>query len=212
MIHILVGNDIKNKNLYIKELTSKSGSFFVTPNDLNNEFIMSYSSGENLFGQSPSLILDGVLSSNIVIFSDTEFNILKESKTLFIFKEDKMLSADQKKFKKYAEIKSFEEKTKPTIEKFNIFSITDAFASKDKINTWVLYHKAISSGVEPEAIAGVFFWKIKTMVINGSKVFSKNELKRQLSEIVSLYHMSHKGELDFNIGLEQFILNSLSTK
>ncbi len=210
MIYILVGNDTKNKNIYIKELTNGSESFFVTPNILNKELVMNYSSGSNLFGQNQSVILDNALSVSDLGFSDEELDILKDSNNIFVFKEDKMLAPAQKKFKKYGEIKIFEEKAKPTLEKFNVFSITDAFAMRDKINTWALYHKAIGSGVEPEAIAGVLFWKIKSLILNGSKVFTKDELKKQSAAIVSLYHKAHLGELDFNIGLEQFILNFLS--
>lgn len=212
MIYILVGNDTKSKNIYIKELTDGSESFFVTPNILTKEFIMNYSAGSNLFGQNQSVILDNALSSLDLGFLDEELEILKESKNIFIFKEDKMLAPAQKKFKKYGEIKIFEEKAKSTLPKFNVFSITDSFAVRDKINTWALYHKAIESGVEPEAIAGVLFWKIKSLILNGSKVFSKEELRRQSAAIVSLYHKAHLGELDFNIGLEQFILNFLSSK
>jgi predicted RNA methylase len=44
------------------------------------------------------------------------------------------------------------------------------------------------------------------------KVFSKEELKNNSSLIVYLYHKAHRGEFDFYIGIEQFILNSLSSK
>lgn len=212
MIYILVGNDTKNKNLYIKELTRGGESFFIAPNILSKDLVMSHSSNVSLFGENPAIVLDEVFSANALDFSIEEFKILKDSETIFIFREDKMLAAAQNKLKKYGEIKLFEEKKNTTTDKFNVFSITDAFALKDKMNTWILYHKAIDSGVELEAIAGVLFWKIKSMIINGSRVFNKNELKKQSSAIVALYHKAHRGELDFNIGLEQFILNFLSNK
>ncbi len=212
MIYILVGSDTKNKNLYIKELTRGRESFFVEPNILSKDLVMSYSSNVSLFGENPTLILDDVFSSNILDFNNEEFKTLKDSNIIFILREDKMLAATQNKLKKYGEIKLFEEKKKNTTDKFNIFSITDAYAIKDKMNTWVLYHKAIENGVESEAIAGVLFWKIKSMIINGSRVFSANELKKQSSAIIALYHKAHRGELDFSIGLEQFILNFLSNK
>ena len=100
----------------------------------------------------------------------------------------------------------------PVSYKFNIFGITDAFAKHDKVMTWVLYRRGIEGGVEPEAIAGILFWKIKTMILSGNYLFDKDELKRQSSRIVSIYHKAHRGESDFSIGLEQFILSSLSSK
>jgi hypothetical protein len=48
------------------------------------------------------------------------------------------------------------------------------------------------------------------MILNGTKVFTKDELKKRSSELVSIYHRAHGGEVDFTISLEQFILNSLN--
>ena len=48
------------------------------------------------------------------------------------------------------------------------------------------------------------------MILNGTKFFSKEELKKASSELVSIYHKAHRGEYDFTISLEQFILSSLS--
>lgn len=210
MIYILLGNDTKNKASFIKELTKNGEVFFVTQNDLSKELLFNYSSGSNLFNKLESVVVDNLFRESSIILNEDDLNILKNSSNLFIFKEDKMLAAEEKRLKKFAEIKKFEEKAKAPAIKFNVFLITDAFAAKDKVNAWALYNKAIESGVEPESIAGLLFWKIKMMVINGSKIFPRNELLAQSSSIVSLYHSAHRGELDFNIGLEQFILNSLS--
>ena len=173
---------------------------------------MSYSTNVSLFGSAPVIIADNILNEESLAFSSDEMIFLKESKTIFIFKEDKVTAAEQKKLKKYGDIKNFEGKKELPIQKFNVFNITDAFANRDKISTWTLYREAVSSGLEAEAIAGVLFWKIKTMILNGSRIFSKEELKKQSSNIISLYHRAHRGEVDFIISLEQFILTSLSSK
>jgi hypothetical protein len=212
MIYILLGNDIKNKSLYIKELTENRENFLFRDNDIDKGLIMSYSNNTNLFNVSPVIILENVLSGERITFGEKELMSLKESETIFVFKEDKMSAADQKKYKKYGEIKSFEDKKTIPSQKFNVFSITDAFANRDKILTWVLFRKGLDEGIEPEAIAGVLFWKIKSLILSSSRVFSKEELKRQSSSIVSLYHKAHRGECDFSISLEQFILSSLSSK
>ena len=116
----------------------------------------------------------------------------------------------EKKYKKYATVEKFENKELKKIPPINTFSIADAFAKGNKIEAWTLYRRAIELGVEPEAISGMLFWKIKTMILNGNKVFSIKELQNQSKNIVSLYHNSHKGNCDFVVGLEQFILSSLS--
>jgi hypothetical protein len=212
MIHILVGGDTKSKSIYIKELTGKGEVFFIPANQLSKDILMSYSNNVSLFNESPSIILENILNEDILLLSPEETTSLKESKTIFIIKEDKLLTPLQKKFKKYGDIKIFEEKKVVSKEKFNIFSLTDAYAGRDKIKTWVLFNNAVLSGIEGEAIAGVLFWKIKTMILNGNRLFSKEELKHQSSNIVSLYHKAHRGESDFNISLEQFILSSLSSR
>lgn len=212
MIYILAGNDTNKKSDYIIKLAQGGESFFIASNILTKEMIYNYSTNVSIFGDSPIIISENVFTEGVLNFSSDELLSLKDSKTIFIFKEDKMLASDQKKYGKYGEVKIFEDKKSVTSPKFNVFSITDAFASRDKVGTWVLYNNAIENGVEPEAIAGVIFWKIKNMILNGNRQFTKEELKKQSSSIVSLYHLAHRGESDFTIGLEQFILNSLSSK
>lgn len=212
MIYILAGNDTNKKSDYIIELARGGESFFLASNVLTKEILFNYSANISIFGDSPIIIVESVLSDGNLILSSDELILLKESKTTFVFKEDKMLAPDQKKYSKYGEVKIFENKKIITPPKFNVFSITDSFANRDKVGTWVSYNNAIENGIEPEAIAGVIFWKIKNMILNGSRQFTKDELKNQSSSIVSLYHLAHRGESDFTIGLEQFILNSLSSR
>ena len=101
MIYILLGNDIKNKSLYIKELTENRESFLFRENDSNKDLIMSYSNNTNLFNVSPVIILENVLDGDRITFGEKELMSLKESETIFVFKEDKMSVVNQKKYKKY---------------------------------------------------------------------------------------------------------------
>ena len=212
MIYILLGEDTRSKNLYIKEITKGGDILSLSSNDLSKELIISYANNINLFSKTPSILIDNILSKEEIVLSDEDFEFLKESKTIFFLKEDKMLAPQQKKYKKYGDIKIFENKKSTPVLKFNIFSITDAFSNRDKITTWILYRNGLNYSLEPEAIAGVLFWKIKNMILNGNKIFSKEELKKQSSQIISIYHKAHRGELDFAVSLEQFILSSLSSK
>lgn len=212
MIYIVYGDNLKDKNSYIKDITQKSEIFLITPDKQNRDIILSYSANNSLFGEKPVIIIDNLLTEENIILTENDWQILKESETIFIFKEDKFLVSDQNKFKKHGTIKGFKNEKIIPIEKFNIFSITDAFSMGNKMNTWTIYHDSIHLGIEPEAVAGVLFWKIKNMILNGSKIFSREELVIHSSNIVSLYHKAHNGEADFAIGLEQFILTSLSSK
>jgi len=212
MIYILVGGDTKNKNIYIKELTKNSESFFVRDEIMDRALIMSYCYNVNLFNLSPAVIMENVLGTDEINLKKEDLEFLKKSETIFIFKEDKLLKTLQDKYKKYVEIKIFEDKKVFGKEKFNVFSITDAYVKKDKIGTWSLYNKALKEGVEPEAIAGVLFWKIKTLLLLNPNGKTKDDLRKQSSDIITLYHKAHRGEVDLSIGLEQFILTSLTSK
>jgi DNA polymerase III delta subunit len=210
MIYILLGNDTKKKNAQVESFAK---GYIVTPVSntvVSKELLMTYASTISLFGEAPCIILDKVLSEGEITLSKSDLTTLKDSATLFIFREDTMLARDEKKYKAYATILSFARKELPQTEKSNPFVIADAFARKDKIGTWILYREAIEKGAEPEAVSGMLFWKIKTLLLNGSQVFSTEDLKHASWNIVSLYHRAHRGECDFVIGLEQLLLSSLS--
>ncbi|HUC88891.1 MAG TPA: hypothetical protein VMR49_02565 [Candidatus Paceibacterota bacterium] len=210
MIHILYGNDVKSKNACLKKLAGKNESFFFTPTKISKEMLYDYAGNISLFGGSPIVIIEGLIYQSDMELSPKDLNILKNSPATFILIEDKLLAADIKKYDKYAEIKSFEQKVAKQIPKVNIFDLADAFGRKDKIKAWMLYRESILAGMEPESISGVLFWKIKAMMLNGTRVFSADSLMRKSGELVSIYHEAHMGECDFVIGLEQFILSSLS--
>lgn len=208
MIYILAGNDTKKKNTYINKLSKGVIPSVLDVKDLTREALLSLASSVSLFSDQIIIRTDGLMKSDISLDKD-ELEILSQSRTVFIFTEDKLLSTALSKYKKFATIENFilpEEKPKP---KINTFDIALYFGKKEKLKTWILYKDAISSGVSPEEISGILFWKIKSLLTLKTKVFSDNDLKKMASRLVSLYHDSHLGKTDFNIGLEQFILSSL---
>jgi hypothetical protein len=209
MIYILSGNDSKKKNAYLKKLYKSDQPIFVPEKDITREMIFDYALSRSLFGESSVIVFENIFKKEDIKLSDKDLTVLKDSKTAFVFMEEKLLVADVKKYKKFAEIEDFSTETVKQGPKMNIFSIADSFSRRDKIGTWVLYREAVNLGIAPEEISGIIFWKIKSMILTGTKVFSIDELKKQSSELVSLYHKAHLGETDFVIGLEQFILSSL---
>lgn len=212
MIYILSGNDNKKKNIYLKKLLKDKNPIFLQEDNLEKKELFSYAGKTSLFGDTLIIILDSIIKNGEVDLTQDDLNILKDSPNLFVFLEDKLLAVEEKKYKKYAQIEKFNTldiKQKP---KTNTFAITDSFASRDKIMTWFLYRKAIMEGSSPEEISGILFWKIKKLLQDGSRSFKEDELKKNSSDLISLYHRAHMGECDFTIGIEQFILKSLSKK
>jgi len=210
MIYILSGNDTKKKNAYLKKLSKNGEPFLISHTDINKEKLFDYARSVSLFGEYPAVVLENSIKEINDLFSLDDLDILRDTQTTFIFIEDKLLAPDIKKYKKYATIEDFNITAVKQSPRIDVFGIANAFSSKNKVEAWIIYLKAVSLGISPEEISGVIFWKIKTMLLLGSKNFSPNELKKHSSELVSIYHRAHRGELDFSIGLEQFILSSLS--
>lgn len=212
MIYILSGNDSKNKSIYLKKICKEAEVVFLSPKNTNKEIILEYAKSFNLFGETPIIAIDNLIKDGGIDLSPEDISILGDSKTVFIFLEDKLLVSDVKKYKKNATVLDFTLKEAKTIPKINVFGIADSYSFRDKIKTWILYREAIISGASPEEISGIIFWKIKMMILSGTKFFTIDELKANSSALVSLYHNAHRGECDFVIGLEQFILSSLNKK
>jgi hypothetical protein len=210
MISLLAGLDTKKKSATTRTLTKGRDVILVPERDASKELIDSYAAGVSMFGTSIAVVLENVITKGEISLSDEDLRSLADSQTLFIFLEDKLLVAPERKYKKYATIERFDEKKVSQKPAINTFAIADAFGMRDKVKAWMLYREAIESGMEPEPISGILFWKIKNMLLTGTKSFTHEALTRQSSELVSLYHRSHRGESDFVIGLEQFILSSLS--
>lgn len=209
MIYILSGNDIKNKNVYLKKLYKENQPIFVPEKSATKEILFDYALSNNLFGESSIIVFENILKREDIAFTQKDLLLLKDSKAMLVFIEEKLLAPEIKKYENYAIIEDFSSRTTKQVSKMNIFNIADAFSCRDKIGTWILYREAVSLGIPPEEISGIIFWKVKTMLLTGTKFFSADELKKQSSKLVSIYHKAHRGECDFIIGLEQFILSAL---
>ncbi|MES2930430.1 MAG: hypothetical protein V4665_01455 [Patescibacteria group bacterium] len=212
MIHILVGADTKKRSAFLKTLIGSRESLRLEGASLSESVVAQYAEETSLFGESPVIILDGAFSQSGIAFSAKFWEQLKNSLTVFVFLEDNLRATDEKKYVKYASVERFEEKKSTAREqkKTDPFALAEAFGQRDKIGAWMLYREAVEKGADPEPISGMLFWKIKTMTLTGTRHFEAMELKRQSRDLVDLYHRAHRGECDFVIGLEEFILSSLS--
>lgn len=153
---------------------------------------------------------------------------LAESENLFILKEGKLLVKNVKLVEKHAnESKEFIEKVatnKPDFKNFPIFDLATALGMRDKKNLWLGYQKALQQGVAAEEIHGVLVWQVRTMlqvlagvtddikpfVLGKAKTFltkySPTEAQELSFKLISLYHDSRRGLVDFEKGLEKIIL------
>ncbi len=209
MIYILLGNDTKKKSLFVKGLCKNDPLIFDYKNLPEKGELLDKACGVSLFGEESILIIDSALRDKNFNLEIEDISLLKESKNIIVFLEDKLNATEIKNYKKYAEIQDFNLIESKKFQ-YNIFSIADSFANRDKIGTWISYRNFVTLGIPVEEISGIIFWKVKDMMIKKSKMFSKEELINISNKLTSIYHRSHRGELDFVIALEELILSSLN--
>lgn len=110
---------------------------------------------------------------------------------------------------------------------FNIFALTDAIGARKKRDAWVLYQKALASGMVPEEVFYKLVWQAKTMLIaqntksvaetdmkpfpyNKAKGFLRNfkpgEIERFSENLVLGYHRARRGEGEIETLVEKTLL------
>jgi hypothetical protein len=210
MIYLIYGNDNTEKNIKIKDLALGASIVRVPAGQITKNAITSFSNQAQLFGESPVVVIESALSEEDNIFDTEMLESMKDSENIFIFSEDNLTQAFIKKYKKYLEDTFLFDKKEASKPKANTFLIADMFARRDKVGTWTSYIDLVESGEAPEAISGILFWKIKTMILsNSSRPYSQKELSTASSNLVDIYHKGHSGELDTRVALEQFILSTI---
>jgi DNA polymerase III delta subunit len=113
-------------------------------------------------------------------------------------------------------------------EKIDFFEFADALGRRDKRGLWVLYQDALAEQVPAEEVHGIFFWQVKSMLLatkchtpaeanmkpypfQKAREYARNyskdgELETIAEKLVSMYHEAHRGNADFYVALEKFIL------
>lgn len=110
---------------------------------------------------------------------------------------------------------------------FNIFALTDAIGARKKRDAWVLYQKALASGMAPEEVFYKLVWQAKTMLVakntksvaetdmkpfpyNKAKGFLKNfkegEIEELSESLVEGYHQARRGEGEIETLVEKTLL------
>ncbi|MDE2038343.1 MAG: hypothetical protein KGI69_03960 [Patescibacteria group bacterium] len=157
--------------------------------------------------------------------------VMGESDNIFILLEGKLGASLKKEVEAHAD-KAVETEARSGARAFgseepNAFALADAVGSRDAAKAWALYRQAIDAGIGSENIIGTLFWQAKSMAVAAraksaaeaglspfvySKAkrfasrYSQEELGRLLSELVSIYHDSHRGARDAELSLEAALL------
>lgn len=184
--------------------------------------------GQGLFSSAKLTVLSGVLARDDVKDEVVaSLKDLKASENIIVISERSVDAKTRKKLNDFAEkVLVFEGKEKQKVQ-INPFAITEALAKRDKKNLWLLFSKERERGAAMEELHGRLFWQMKSMLLaaqTNSAVeaglkpfvyqkakaagahFTLEEMKLVTQELVYLYHRAHRGEIDFAIGLEKWVL------
>lgn len=214
MIYLFSGDDSKNKILnyekFIKDIPLGTEKFFITRNNFDPFQVENFYSGTSLFSALSAIVFQDILEREETgFFILSKLKEMGESKNSFVFLESKLNKVILDAFKKVrAEVNVFE-LPKEKKEKYDNFLVANAFANKDKLNTWICFRQAMDLGVGMEEIIGVLFWKIKDMILkkNFSK-FKEDQLKDFAARISYLLPEARKNGKDAEAAFEQFLLEA----
>jgi DNA polymerase III delta subunit len=169
-----------------------------------------YAGGMGLFSSKYIVFLDRLCEDKKIKEDFVDFiKNLSESENIFIILEGKLDKATigkiEKKAEKTQEFMLPEEKKK---EEYSAFGLANAVGNRDRKNAWVLYRQAIDRGEAPEALHGMMFWKVKTMLTTGfGGAYSKDELYLLADKMITVYHDSRRGVHELETGVEALILS-----
>lgn len=212
MIYFYHGTDIEKVKAKALELVNslkkkKPDAFFLKIDEENFDVskLEEYTSNQGLFVSKGILLLDRLCAKKE---NKEEFlgnlKLIAESENIFIVIEGKLDKATITKIEKKSEkTMMFDLVEKSLKSEYNAFALADAFGRGNKKEAWVLYRKAIDKGEAVEAIHGMIFWKVKTMILNG---INGKDLYPTLEKLIDIYHESRRGKYELETKLEEIIL------
>jgi hypothetical protein len=178
---------------------------------------------QDLFGNTPAHVFRE-LEDAVYEFLFENIDLFAKSPNILIAQVAKVLKK-QKDICAKAGVEMFEVK-KTEVREMPSFVLADAFLRRDKKAAFVALHDELATK-PPEEVHGGLWYQMKNMALilsgateeesgihpfvykkikSASKAFSKKECDGILKELLEMNHKAHRGEVDFEIALEQFVL------
>lgn len=200
--------------------------YTISGENINQNILDELLQSQGMFSQKYIVIGHG-------LFEDEELQILiKEnlerigkSEHAFVFVENELKPELIKEIKKHAfKVEEFSVARKFTNDPFRI---AEAVGNRDSKMLWKYFTEGMLNEIPAEEIHGKVFWQVKSMLLalktkspdeagmkeypyKKAKAFAKNytkeELEKMLLDLVTIYHEAHRGGVDLNTSLEQWIL------
>jgi len=226
MLTVIAGMDALLLDKKTKEIIQNNGfavattSYFDIP---SIEILHEAVSAQDLFGDS-SMYVIRELDEDVYEFLFSNIEIFSQSQNIFIAQVSKLLKK-QKDICAKAEVEIIEIKSIKERE-MSSFVLADAFLRREKKAAFVALHDELATK-PPEEVHGGLWYQIKNMTLifsgaseaesglhpfvykklkSASVKFSKKECDEMLRELLEMTHKTHRGQLDFEVALEQFVL------
>ena len=203
MLTFIVGKDTERASARARVLAKYPLREVLRSEELSASSLSAKAEEQTLFGDTRAYIADGEVTES---FAKELLEIapqLLASPHLFLFETEATAPLVKILEKTKGEVTKV--KAPPKEKTFDVFSLANAFAKKDKKKLWMLFQEALIDGVQPEALVGILAWKARSALSHsGAK---DTEAIAQSSALVRMYHDAHRGEGDLSLLLERFILS-----
>jgi DNA polymerase III delta subunit len=217
MIYLYQGEDINKARVKANELLNSlqkkrpdASVFKINSENFDYSRLQEYIESQGLFSNKYIVFLDRLCEiKDIKEILLEKLDEIKESENIFIILEGKLdkatLSKIEKKSEKTLKFEIEEEEKK----EYNAFALANAFGNKNKKDAWVLYRESIDRGEAPEALHGMIFWKVKSLILSGGNyAWKKEELLKCAEGLIMLYHEARRGNGELETRLEAFLLEN----
>jgi DNA polymerase III delta subunit len=213
MIYLFAGENSELRHAayekFLKGLPRREEVFKISSREFDPAQVESFYSGPGLFFQKFTVVFSNILDNlEARNFFLSRLQMLQASASYFVFLEGKLPKAVLDAFKvARAEINIFEEAAEK--ERFNSFLLANALSRRDKLNLWILFRQAVSSGVSLEELSGVLFWKAKDMILKKNLGrFGEAELKNFAGRLSYLLPEARRDGRDAEAAMEQYLLEA----
>lgn len=163
----------------------------------------------SFFGDKQIVLIKDVTDETLDQCSKKTLEILAQSETPFIFLDEKITKATETTLKEHdATIVALAAKEKKsTFNPNDVFAICDAFSAKNKFRTWHEFSKLVAKNEGPEAIVGILFSRVRTMLRDRRYApYTKSELERLSASLALLLPKEREKGSDTLLALERWIL------
>lgn len=203
MLKFIVGKDTERAGARRKELTDFVLRETLRGDELSLSSLEAKAGEETLFGDTRAYVAEGEIDEEYAKQLVSVAGALLSSSHLFVFEAEG--GAPLLKLLEKTKGEVIKVKAPPKEKTFDVFSLGNAYASKDKKKLWLLLQEAYEAGIPAEALVGILSWKARTILAQrGTK---DEKAVTQSSQLVRMYHDAHRGEGDLSLLLERFVLS-----